>query len=41
MPIVVEVVSKEDFKAWLASKKQTASAEPTAAPAAPATPAAN
>lgn len=29
MPIVVDVVSKEDFEKWLASKKQSASAEPS------------
>jgi cytochrome c oxidase subunit 2 len=34
MPIVVEAVSKEDFKQWLAQKKPA----PAAAPAAPATP---
>jgi len=29
MPIVVDVVSKEDYAKWVASKKQSASAEPT------------
>ncbi len=29
MPIVVNVVSKERYQAWVASKKQSASAEPT------------
>ena len=37
MPIVVEAVSKEDFKQWLAQKKPAPAAAP-AAPAAPATP---
>ena len=31
MPIVVDVVSKEDYQAWVASKKQSASAAPAAA----------
>ena len=30
MPIVVDVVSKEDYQAWVASKKQSASAAPAA-----------
>jgi len=29
MPIVVNVVSKDEYKAWVASKKQSASLEPT------------
>jgi cytochrome c oxidase subunit 2 len=29
MPIVVDVVSKEDYEKWVAEKKQSASAEPT------------
>ena len=29
MPIVVDVVSKEDFQKWVAGKKQTAAIEPT------------
>ena len=37
MPIVVEAVSKEDFKQWLAQRKPAAPATP-AAPAAPAEP---
>ena len=39
MPIVVEAVSKEDFKQWLAQRKPAPAAEP-ATPAAPAEPAA-
>ena len=39
MPIVVEAVSKEDFKQWLAQRKPAPAAEP-APPAAPAEPAA-
>lgn len=39
MPIVVEAVSKEDFKRWLAQRKPAPPAAP-AAPAAPAEPAA-
>ncbi|WP_256775035.1 MULTISPECIES: cytochrome c oxidase subunit II [unclassified Stenotrophomonas] len=36
MPIVVEAVSKEDFKKWLASRKPAPAPAPEAAPAAPA-----
>ena len=36
MPIVVEAVSKEDFKKWLASRKPAPASAPEAAPAAPA-----
>ena len=38
MPIVVKVVPKVEYQAWLASQKP-APAAPTAAPAAPAAPA--
>jgi len=36
MPIVVEAVSKEDFKKWLASRKPAPAPAPAATPAAPA-----